>query len=141
MKPRPVYRWKSFWLGVVVLAFLGWSWLRSMGPGDYFAIKGSLEEVVRIDQSGGRIAVVWEREDPIFSLPEMPLAKHSPESEMRWFPRAVRYWSPIDGWNAVAIAHWFVILVFLILWLGWFAWRGRSFQRKAGEHFVIPKMN
>ena len=130
MKPRPVYRWKSFWLGVLMFAFLVWSWMRSMGPGDYLALNGSLEEIVRIDQSGGRVAVVWVRENPIFSLPEMPLAKHSPESEMRWFPRAVRYWSPIDGWSAVAIAHWFLILVFVILWVGLLVGRWKRLHSK-----------
>ena len=29
MKPRPFYRWKSFWLGLCVLVFLGWAWERS----------------------------------------------------------------------------------------------------------------
>lgn len=29
MTPRPIYRWKSFWLGVCVLGFLGWAWERS----------------------------------------------------------------------------------------------------------------
>jgi len=30
MTPRPIYRWKSFWLGVILLLFLAWSWERSM---------------------------------------------------------------------------------------------------------------
>lgn len=29
--PRPFYRWKSFWLGVLVLGFLGWAWAESTG--------------------------------------------------------------------------------------------------------------
>jgi hypothetical protein len=29
MPPRPLYRWKSFWLGVFVLGFLAWAWLDS----------------------------------------------------------------------------------------------------------------
>ena len=24
--PRPLYKWKSFWLGILVLGFLGWAW-------------------------------------------------------------------------------------------------------------------
>ena len=32
MKPRPIYRWKSFWLGLVVLVFMGWaSWKSQRG--------------------------------------------------------------------------------------------------------------
>jgi hypothetical protein len=131
MRPRSIYRWKSFWFGVLVLAFLGWSWMQSMGEGGYIAINGHLDERVRLDQSGGRIAVVWMRENPVFSLPEVPLAKHSPEVDMRWFPRAFRYWSPIDGWNAVAIAHWFLILLFLVPWSVWLAWRWRMLRKAA----------
>ncbi|HEY1122473.1 MAG TPA: hypothetical protein VGE67_12765 [Haloferula sp.] len=26
---RPIYRWKSFWLGLLVLAFLSWAWWNS----------------------------------------------------------------------------------------------------------------
>ena len=26
MKPRPFYRWKSFWLGLCVSVALGWAW-------------------------------------------------------------------------------------------------------------------
>jgi hypothetical protein len=30
MHPRPIYRWTSFWLGVLILLLLGWAWARSM---------------------------------------------------------------------------------------------------------------
>jgi hypothetical protein len=29
MQPRPIYHWKSFWLGLLVLSFIGWAWLDS----------------------------------------------------------------------------------------------------------------
>ena len=29
MRPRPLYKWKSFWLGILVLGFMGWAWARS----------------------------------------------------------------------------------------------------------------
>ncbi|MEK7951499.1 hypothetical protein [Luteolibacter soli] len=29
MTPRPPYQWKSFWLGVLVISFLGWGWIDS----------------------------------------------------------------------------------------------------------------
>jgi hypothetical protein len=28
MTPRPLHKWKSFWLGILVLGFLGWAWMR-----------------------------------------------------------------------------------------------------------------
>jgi hypothetical protein len=34
MPARPIQRWKTFWLGVLVLVFLAWSWMVSMtNPG------------------------------------------------------------------------------------------------------------
>ena len=30
MIPRPLYRWKSFWLGLFVLGFLAWAWRDSL---------------------------------------------------------------------------------------------------------------
>ncbi|MEK7951734.1 hypothetical protein WKV53_14545 [Luteolibacter sp. Y139] len=36
MKPRAFYRWKSFWLGVMVLGFLTWAWWDSIHWESYF---------------------------------------------------------------------------------------------------------
>ena len=33
MTPRPFYRWKSFWFGLLVLVFLGWVWADSQRHG------------------------------------------------------------------------------------------------------------
>ncbi len=129
MTPRSLYRWKSFWFGVLVLVFLSWSWVRSMVAGDYIPINGSLEEVARIDQSGGRIAVGWVLENPVFSLPEIPLAMQFQQGELPWFPAAVKYWSPVDGWGAVGVAHWFLIVLFLAAWAGCLAWRRRRMRK------------
>ena len=30
MTPRPIYRWKTFWLGLFVACFIAWSWCDSM---------------------------------------------------------------------------------------------------------------
>ena len=128
MNPRPLYRWKSFSFGILILIFLGWGWVRSMGAGDYLAINGSFDEVLRIDQSGGCIAVVWLLPNPIFSLPEVPLSKMFGETDARWFPPPLKHWSPVDGWASVAVAHWFLILLFLAAWGGWLAWRWRRMK-------------
>ena len=29
MSPRPIHRWKSLWLGILVLLYLGWAWRAS----------------------------------------------------------------------------------------------------------------
>lgn len=47
-----------------------------------------------------------------------------------WFPPAVKTKLVVEGehWR-VRVAHWFLILLFLIPWIGFLAWRIRK-QRK-----------
>jgi len=129
MTPRTLYRWKSFWFGILILIFLGWGWASSMGTGDYIAINGSFDEVLRIDQSGGRIAIIRVLPDPIFSLPEAPLSKMFGKEDAPWFPPAFERGRPVDGWASVAVAHWFLMLLFLVAWSGWLGWRWRRMKR------------
>lgn len=129
MPPRPFHRWKSFWFGILILAFLGWGWVTSMGKGNYVAIQGKLEEVGRLDQSGGYISVVWEGDTPIFSLHPEPIAWMFGREHATWFPKAFKYDSPVDGWRSAAIAHWCLILIFLLVWGSSLAWRWRRMRR------------
>ncbi len=129
MSPRPLYRWKSFWFGIFVLICRGGGGVRSWGAGDYLAIDGSFDEGLRIDQSGGCIAVIWIPDEPIFSFPEVPLSKLFGKEDVRWFPPAFEQGRPVDGWASVAVAHWFLILLFLVAWGGWLAWRWRGVKR------------
>ena len=101
-----------------------------MGKGDYLSIDGKLEELVRLDQSGGYIALVWESEVPIYSLPEEPVAWMFGREDARWFPTAFHNRSPVDGWRSVALAHWCLILLFLLVWGGGLGWGWRR-KRKA----------
>lgn len=130
MTPRPLHRWKSFWFGILILVFLGWGWMTSMGKGNYIAIDGKLEEIARLDQSGGYIAVVWESDTPIFSLPQEPVAWIFGRDHATWFPKAFKRDSPVDGWHSVAIAHWCLILLFLLTWSTWLAWRWQRLKHR-----------
>ena len=73
MSRRPIYRWKSFWLGVVVLCFLGWAWARSMTWRDEViwqrATEGSGTGAVDGDsvsawQERGTVGVQWDNWNP-----------------------------------------------------------------------------
>ena len=37
--PRPIHRWKSFWLGVLIITFLTWAWSRSRTHEDHLSIR------------------------------------------------------------------------------------------------------
>ncbi|MCW1914643.1 hypothetical protein OJ996_13735 [Luteolibacter sp. GHJ8] len=136
MSPPSLHRWKSFWFGAIVLVFLAWSWVHSMGQGGYVSIAGSSEELLRIDQSGGYVALVWESATPIYSLPELPLERMFGREQSSWFPKAFKYGSPVDGWRAAAIAHWCLILAVAILWLGWLLFRWRRMHAAKAPHLA-----
>ena len=54
MKPRPLYRWKSFWFGVLIIVFLVWGWIRSSTHADYLSWKqGNL--ALGAGQLGGQL--------------------------------------------------------------------------------------
>ena len=50
MTPRAIHQWKSFWLGVLVMASLGWAWWSSYGYVSYASYKG-----VGVSQQDGHV--------------------------------------------------------------------------------------
>jgi hypothetical protein len=136
MLPRPLHRWKSFWLGVFVVVFLGWAWVRSMKYNDgilYGSILGA--EFLYLGQSRGDVGFAYGV--GIGASPELYVVCIPNEMTLggdvfkRWFPTAINW----DGWKdwrwSISIAHWFLILLFLISWTTWLVWRSRRMKRLA----------
>ena len=131
MNPRPLYRWKSFWLGVLVIAFLGWAWGWSMDRyfGGYLAarparvgavaIPGKISLSIRKTETSG-IGYFYEKSDGWTPLPP------------------ALTWSAEWGGIKAAFAYWFLILLFLLAWSGWLAWRWRRIKRlDASRHEAV----
>jgi hypothetical protein len=130
MLPRPLHRWKSFWLGILVLAFLGCGWLRSMSHTDgFFWLPKHF--IFTAHQSTGQLGFAWD-----YSKPASPLSMfqwvHEPISAAGepWFPSAVVP-EVYDRQFQFAIAHWFLMLLFLIAWGAFIYWRVRRMKRLA----------
>lgn len=127
MFPRPLHRWKSFWLGLLVLAFLGWGWVRSMNHTDgFFWLPRHF--ILEAWQSTGQVgfAVNHELPGPTSISNFRWLHEAAPAGEP-WFPRAVvpeNYPSEFQ----CSIAHWLLILLFLIAWIGFLLWRVRRLK-------------
>lgn len=53
MKPRPLYRWKSFWFGALTLAFMEWASVDSLRylSDITFSLGGSSFEICRVNQA------------------------------------------------------------------------------------------
>lgn len=141
MPPRPLHRWKSFWLGVFVVVFLAWAWGRS-GQFAEKAVFGnpSVTGFVDLGQTDGILFLT------VFRVPnEVSLVCYSPiagdlgNPVSAWrdphgirrqfsFPAAV----DVDlesKWSSIAIAHWFLILLFLLPWTAWLVGRSRRMKR------------
>jgi hypothetical protein len=90
MKPRPFYRWKSFWLGVLTLGFLCWAWVRAMSHCD--TMKVYLGETCWYIESWGPHFEI-ERNPLFYShgwLPGVSIdSDEADRNEPRWFPPAI----------------------------------------------------
>jgi hypothetical protein len=127
MKQRPLIKWKSFWLGILVLGFLGWAWAFSMGrsSGVKWLQGARASSLAQLDGTAGVSSVafsashwkgewiVWNETEVISDIPRVPPAFHLEEA-------------------GIHVAHWFLILLFLVPWVGFLAWRVRR-QRKQTE--------
>ena len=130
MKPRPLYRWKSFWFGVLVIAFLGWAWVWSMRRIDFVEWRR-----ITAKQASGEVVVMWgldlgeagasNYQIPYPSRSSLPPAFSSSELQTV---------DPFSGGlmpygRHFVFAHWFLILLFVVPWSGWLAWRWRRINR------------
>lgn len=123
---RPIYRWKSFWLGILILSFLGWAWVKSMDetligtPSDRFAMSFS---------TGNGAFGVTHSNPPIFG--HWPVIHYpTPRDRLQWFPEPVRFHSTLES-KDLLVAYWLLILLFFNLWfilllLRWWRMRIRS---------------
>lgn len=121
MTPRPLYRWKSFWLGVFVLGFLGWEWAIShdrlsggqvVAPAGYFILLAQYNGEVAVQYGRGLFAS-WRFEklaDIGFTGPQ-------------WWPRITLQRNVI-----IVIQHARLIALFLVPWIAFLAWRWRRMR-------------
>jgi hypothetical protein len=134
MTPRPFHRWKSFWFGVLILAFLGWVWASSVGYRSEMLLPWDAYKNLSLIQANGRLLFVrydgWNQTLGV----RKPKLSHHPHPETRWWQPAVSITetgpSEIPGWS-ISVAHWFLILLFLILWTACLFCRSRRMKRFA----------
>jgi hypothetical protein len=113
MPPRPFYRRKRLWLGIMALLFLGAVWLRSIFYSDYLFV-GPLH----ITNSGGQISSTWASLSDwtvhvaAFPDPTRRLGISSPAC----------FFEASSSSIIVSFAHWFVILVAFLCWINLLVW-------------------
>ncbi len=128
MPPRPVHRWKSFWLGIIVLVFLGWAWERSIHFGEMvvFGVPAGPSTSI-VGQSRGLVSIATVRSPALLDLICCsPIAGNHLSKVSAWrnphgtlhydipaaaeFERQEYYWS-------FSLSHWLLILLFVATWL------------------------
>jgi len=150
--PRRLIRWKSFWLGILVLGFLGWAWV------DSFRHEATVAEGTWNVSSATGGVMMFAFGHPVydFKMEYDPIqsdwyAEWSAIQPLFWFQRP----EPVDGnWHERAVAarnarelypaymenwplsrwmvfipYWFILLVACIPWAAFLAWRWNK-QRK-----------
>jgi hypothetical protein len=130
MHPRPLHRWKSFWFGLLVLAFLGWAWARSYHQENRISFRASPVSTAWISSNrAGVVLLGWE------SNPLIPgglhVSTYPNKLNANWSSGAVALKGG-RGWQVIRIAHWFLILLFIVPWAGFLFWRVRR-MRRVGE--------
>lgn len=122
---RRIYRWKSFWLGILTLCFVGWAWVRSMTWNDA-ACEWFDGQYYTIGQgSGAFYLVIQPRESVLSHTPNPTRGVGTPwrrEKGQPWLrpafetkssPTLQRYW----------VAHWVILLLLLCPWAAFLSWR------------------
>lgn len=131
MSSHSLHRWKSFWLGLLVLIFLGWAWVRSIHRIDDISYKASTSSRSWGACTGfGAVILGWS-DDP-FAPDGLRFSSYraGPDWVTTWFPEAILMeGDPDESWQNFRIAHWFLILHFLVPWAGFLVWRVRRVKR------------
>lgn len=136
MTPRPLHCWKSFWLGVLFLAFLGWSWARSLHHLDGFLWMAPRFHL-SAGQATGRIELAWAASSGAWGEEFLWAHEVASNAGEPLFPKAVN-WETYPGKIQLTVAHWFVILAFLIPWSAFLGWRYLRLRHIARESPISP---
>lgn len=145
MTPRPFYRWKSFWFGILVLLSIGWAWVYSVNN-----ILGMSWKDSRVfcfaNQFGGRVNL---RMDLLkshslgfrlgkpngFHLRDQNHDSLNIPDPVIWpsnLPWGINLFYDKHALVSIGVAHWFLILVFLVPWTVFLLWRRNRMKRMAG---------
>jgi len=111
--PRPPYRWKSLWAGILILALLTCAWTKSMSE----TLLWTPWEKSSLSITSGNGAL------DLFLLGDTSLALEKglthltldPDSR-HWFPAPVKSYTDPTG-KGISIAYWLIILLIFDTWL------------------------
>ena len=145
MPPRPLYRWKSFWLGILGIVVLGSAWARSIHFGEIVLFGGpTAPSGTMVGQSRGVVGITTFRPPAEFSLMcSSPVAGNrlsrisawrNPHGHPRYeIPSAAEFHRFESHWS-FGLAHWLLTLLFTGAWVAGLRRRWKLMKRWSQEH-------
>jgi hypothetical protein len=136
MTPRPFYRWKSFWLGRMVLLSLLWAWSSSLNYAYFVNISVSDSKTLSFSSGRGCVALIPQGYPPS-RAPSDRVSFESGKTKDRWhwFQPPFTYSSeePLPGFEVtyLGIAYWFLILLLGLVWSAWLFWHWKREKKKS----------
>ena len=146
MSPRSFIRWKSFWLGVVVLLFLCWGWWISYHHGSYANCGrmrvSHVEGHVALGSGGIASDIEWghyplEMLDRVFEFLPPPFFVRGEGKDPTFVElgggtlreEAKTYYSILseECWEAF-LPHWLLVVLFAVPWACFLGWRWRRLR-------------
>jgi hypothetical protein len=135
MTPRPLHRRKTLWLGIFVLIFLSWAWARSREHSEIVGFRPGGNTWFGIVNSGGQLLLrIVSYQSGIRSTTKFIdcsfMRIHTDPwfaSPFKWDYEANAPSGPI--FLSAGIAHWLIILLFLVPWLALLTSRSRRMKR------------
>ena len=154
--PRPLHRWKTFWLCLLILAFLGWSWARSMRHSDSLRIQ-SPRINISVNSDLGSLIIDYDKPDSTpRKTPPMPIFHTRPRTVVwldgvahpveaaSWFAPPYRLLGLVGGDSTgkmLVLAYWFLILFFLLPSAALLAWRHHRMKRHTTRTIEPPPIS
>jgi hypothetical protein len=132
MSPRPPYRWKSFWLGLFVLAFMSWAWWDGLRNDTRITFAGRVTawKAGRID--GSTVLVAGSLE-----LVETNPGWNFYREQRRWnLCSWTHYWDASSSADIryLTIPDFLIVVPCLtawLTWIGWRLWRSRQLETRS----------
>ena len=123
MKPRPFYRWKSLWLGLFVLVFLGWAWVDSYRFETALTMRLGSSTLGCFRHTGATYMYYGMPAPRLFwHMPVISPASHL-ESSLQSFSG--------PGANYAKVPDYAVFVSLSALWSAWLFWHWKREQKKA----------
>jgi hypothetical protein len=129
MPPRPIYKWKSFWLGILVLLFFGWAWWDGYRHDDQLIISTNQRVCWFFHEEGNTLIATFQHS----ARPEWKIySQRKPRNPGDLSPREILKFFEDSGIStpiSIEIPDPAIIITFLLPWLTFLAWRWRRMKQ------------